>query len=89
MEETEIAIPLCDGTDFAVPLALVAELEQAYPRADVTGELRKARAWCVANPTQRKTRRGAPKFLTGWIGRASDRAGPVSDAPPPRQRRQL
>ena len=89
VEETEIAIPLCDGTDFAVPLAMVAELEQAYPRADVTGELRKARAWCVANPTQRKTRRGAAKFLTGWIGRAAERIGPASAPAPTRQRVQL
>lgn len=56
-------------------LAEVAEFEMAYPALDVLAELRKARAWCVANPAQRKTRRGAGKFLNGWLSRATDRPG--------------
>lgn len=79
--ETDIAIPLADGTDYAITLASVAEWEQAYPRIDVMGELRKARAWCVANPRQRKTRGGAAKFLNGWLSRASERATPPPAAP--------
>ena len=45
----------------------------AYPKLDIPAELRKARAWCVANPAQRKTPRGAGKFLNGWLSRAADR----------------
>lgn len=70
----DVAIPLNDGTDYAVTLAEVAEFERAYPVVDVLGELRKARAWCVANPAQRKTRRGAGKFVNGWLARAAERA---------------
>lgn len=80
-EVTDIAIPLADGSDYVVPLASVAEWEQAYPRLDVMAELRKARAWCVANPRQRKTRVGASKFLNGWLSRASERATPPPAAP--------
>ena len=72
-EDCEIAIPLADGTDHSVTLAELAEYEQAYPALDVPGELRKARAWCVANPAQRKTRRGVGKFLNGWLSRSSER----------------
>lgn len=79
--ETDLAIPLADGSDYAITLAAVAEWEQAYPRLDVMGELRKARAWCVANPRQRKTRAGAGKFLNGWLSRATERATPVPAAP--------
>ena len=79
--ETDLAIPLADGSDYSVPLASVAEWEQAYPRLDVMAELRKARAWCVANPRQRKTRGGAAKFLNGWLSRASERAAPPPAAP--------
>ncbi len=74
VELADVAIPLNDGTDYAVTLAEVAEFERAYPVVDVLGELRKARAWCVANPTQRKTRRGAGKFVNGWLARAAERA---------------
>src|SRR5690606_38799197 len=78
---TDLAIPLADGSDYSVPLASVAAWEQAYPRLDVMAELRKAGAWCVANPRQRKTRGGAAKFLYGWLSRASERAAPPPAAP--------
>src|SRR5690606_29238968 len=76
-----IFIPLNDGSEYVVKLASVAEWEQAYPRLDVMAELRKARAWCVANPRQRKTRGGAAKFLNGWLSRASERATPPPAEP--------
>lgn len=79
--ETDLAIPLADGSDYVVPLASVAEWEQAYPRIDVVAELRKARAWCIANPRQRKTRAGVSKFLNGWLSRASERVTPPPAAP--------
>lgn len=85
--ETDFAIPLIDGGDHAVSLADVAEWEQAYPKVDVPGELRKARAWCVANPKQRKTRTGVRKFLNGWLSRAADRTQPA--APAPARKREL
>jgi hypothetical protein len=71
-----------------VTLAEVAEYRKAYPRIDVSAELRKARAWCVANPTQRKTRRGVGKFVNGWLSRAD--ADAAKRAPQPaRVRRDL
>lgn len=76
-DETEITIPLADGTDHPVTLAEVAEWEHAYPTTDVMAELRKARAWCIANPANRKTARGVGKFLNGWLTRAADRASPA------------
>lgn len=75
-EKSEITIPLADGTSHSVALAEVAEWEQAYPATDVVGELRKARAWCVANPANRKTARGVGKFLNGWLSRAAERPSP-------------
>lgn len=72
-EKTELSIPLNDGSDHVVSLADLAEFEQAYPKLDVEGEIRKARAWCVSNPASRKTPRGVGKFLNGWLSRAADR----------------
>lgn len=45
-----------------------------YPGVDVMTELHKAEAWCDANPTRRKTKRGAKRFLNGWLSRSQDRS---------------
>jgi hypothetical protein len=74
---------LDDGTEFIPPADLLAELRAAFPRLDLAAELAKVRAWCAANPSMRKTRRGAAKFLNGWLNRANDRLPPPSATPPP------
>lgn len=71
----EILIPLNNGSEHRVTLADIAEYEMAYPRIDVVAELRKARAWSIANPAQRKTPRGASKFVNGWLSRANEKGG--------------
>lgn len=83
VEPTVACIPLSDGTEFAVPESLVREYEMAYPGVNVFGELAKARAWCLSNPKQRKTRNGVRRFLNSWLDRAQNnatRASPVSGA---------
>lgn len=65
-----VAIPLEDGTEHPVTAADIAEFRSAYPRIDPVAECRKARAWCIASPQNRKTRRGVGKFLNSWMARA-------------------
>ena len=45
--------------------------QQLYPRVPVLDELGHALAWLEANPAKQKTMRGMPKFLVGWLNRAS------------------
>jgi hypothetical protein len=73
-EEQAALIPLADGTEFVVTKAMAGEWSRAYPRIDVLGELRKARAWCLSNERNRKTRSGANRFLNSWLSRADDDA---------------
>lgn len=78
VELSGIAIPLDDGTEYAVSASEVAEFRKAYPRVDVEAELRKARVWCMSNPANRKTRRGVTRFMNNWLSRAErDRANAV------------
>lgn len=51
------------------------EYKAAFPGLDPLGEFRRARQWCVDNPTRRKTARGMPSFLTRWLGSAQNRGG--------------
>lgn len=60
------------------------EWQGLYPGVDVMGECRKALAWIKSN--QRKTAKGMPKFLVGWLNRANDRG--VGNGQKPHQQRQ-
>lgn len=48
---------------------------EAYPDTPVLAECRKALAWIEADSSRRKTAKGMPKFLVGWLNRATDRGG--------------
>ncbi|MFP4501187.1 MAG: hypothetical protein ACLFTT_09330 [Candidatus Hydrogenedentota bacterium] len=64
------AFPLKSGDTWTPPNDLLNELAAAFPAVDLEGELRRARAWLVSNSSKRKTARGMPKFLNGWLARA-------------------
>lgn len=84
-----VAIPLDDGTDHPVTPADIAEFRAAYPRIDPEAECRKARAWCIGNPANRKTRRGIGKFLNSWMARAQKDAESKPGAAPAKRRQML
>lgn len=64
--------PLNDGSEYGISEADALEFAKLYPAVDVPGAMRKIRAWCIANPTQRKTRRGAMRFVNAWLSREQD-----------------
>lgn len=73
-DSEHVMIPLENGEEHPVTDAELAEFRAAYPRIDVLAELRKARAWCVANPSKRKTSRGVSRFLNSWLSGANEKA---------------
>jgi hypothetical protein len=70
-----ISIPLNDKTEYGVTQAEVNEWASAYPAVDVVQQLREMRAWSVANPSQRKTRRGFNAFVVRWLSKEQDKGG--------------
>lgn len=76
---------LDDGTEFEVSETFATELRIAYPRIDLTAELAKMRVWLLANKTQRKTRKGTPRFINSWLSKAA----PAAVAATPKRRKQL
>ena len=70
------AIPLVDGTDFRITEKELAEWKKAFPAVNVEQELREMRAWCLANPTMKKTRRGVRRFINSWLSREQDKGHP-------------
>lgn len=45
-----------------------------YPAIDVNQSLRNIRAWLRSNPKNRKTLRGCPRFVNGWLKKDQDNA---------------
>jgi hypothetical protein len=78
-------LPLNDGSDFRVTASMVSEWVTLFPAVDVPQALRNMRAWLVAKPSRRKTRRGVETFIVGWLTREQDRGGggkvAANDAP--------
>lgn len=58
---------LNDGTFFEITENDVVKYQQLYPGIDVRQQLRNIEGWCDANPTRRKTRNGAKRFLNNWL----------------------
>ena len=59
------------GEEWTLTQGQVDKWDHYYASTNVLGECRKALAWVEANATRRKTTSGMPKFLVGWLNRAS------------------
>ena len=68
-----ITFLLNDKTEYEVAECRVKEYAELYPAVNVEQELRKIKAWCIANPKKRKTRGGAEKFINSWLSREQDK----------------
>lgn len=79
-----VSIPLVDKTEYPVTQAMVDDWSTTFPAVDVPQQLREMRAWCVANPTKRKTPRGISAFIVTWLGKEQDsgRGGRRNDPQP-------
>ena len=74
-----------DAPTWGLSSGQIGAWRATYPALDVEAECRKAQAWILAAPSRRKTARGMPRFLVGWLNRATDRGGGrlVSGQPSP------
>jgi hypothetical protein len=70
-----IGLPLNTGDDFPITSDQVVEFRGLYPAVDVMQQLRAMRAWCIANPTKRKTRSGVMRFVNSWLAKEQDKGG--------------
>lgn len=78
---SEFGFPTRNGQTWYLPNRKLEEYRDSYGDAlDLPAEFAKAREWLRANKLKRKTATGMPKFLTGWLNRACDRAPPAAAA---------
>lgn len=65
-----IKFPLKDGTEYTLGVEKIQEYIATYKNIDVLSELMKCRMWNIDHPKKRKTLRGAPAHISGWLARA-------------------
>lgn len=84
---TAITLTLNTGTEHPITEAQVAEFSRLHPAIDVMQELRNMRAWCIGNPSRRKTRSGILKFVVAWLSKAQNdpRVAQSGNRGPPRR----
>lgn len=58
------------GSHFSVNETQHQKYEKAYPLLDILGEYKEMDAWLESNPSKRKTERGYPRFVNGWLSNA-------------------
>lgn len=73
IEQSIITITLNDKSEYPIYKSMIDEWSELYPSVDVLQQLRNMKAWCNANPTKRKTKRGILRFINGWLSREQDR----------------
>lgn len=64
------------GESYKVTQAQIDEYAKAYPAVDVPQQFREMRQWAIANPTNRKTLAGMPRFINRWLAREQDKPPP-------------
>jgi len=64
---------LNNGSRHNIKQGEVAEWARLFPAVDVPQQLRAMTAWCMANPTQRKTKSGINRFMVRWLSKEQDK----------------
>ena len=65
-----ISLILNDGTEFLIGEDYISKMKPLFPSVNVRSELRKMSAWCINNPSRRKTKRGITRFINSWLASA-------------------
>lgn len=65
-----INFPLKDGNEYTLGIEKIKEYINTYQNIDVIAELKKCKMWNIDHPKKRKTMRGIPAHISGWLARA-------------------
>lgn len=69
-----ISLPILGGKEFAITEKHYNTFVEAYPGiSDIMAELKKMKAWLVANPKNMK--KDVLRFANNWLSRENDKKG--------------
>ena len=67
-----ITLTLNDKSEYPIYEMQVEQWSELFPAVDVKQELRKMKAWIIANPKKRKTKNGILQFINNWLSKEQD-----------------
>lgn len=74
-EPAVIEIPLSPRQgEYGITQSQIDQWRELFPGVDVPQTLREIKAWNLANPTRRKTRRGIEKHIVAWLSKEQCKA---------------
>ena len=85
---TVLTLTLNDKSEHIVTQRDVDNWQELFPAVDVMQQLRSMKAWCDANPAQRKTKTGISRFIVSWLVKEQNRGGARSTVSPPARKYQ-
>lgn len=62
-----ITLILNDNSEYLITDEYIEKMQQLFPKVNVKNECRKMSAWCLNNPSRRKTPRGITRFINSWL----------------------
>ncbi|MFA5300925.1 MAG: hypothetical protein WC389_22260 [Lutibacter sp.] len=62
-----VTLILEDGFEYPITAQVVEHMKCLYPDVNTEQSFRNMSAWCLNNPTKRKTKRGIKRFYNGWL----------------------
>lgn len=77
IEDVLITFVLNDKSEYPITQTKVDEWQSLFPAVDIMEQLRKAKSWCIDNPTRRKTKRGILSFINRWLCKEQDNGAKV------------
>ena len=72
------SFPLNTGEEFRISERQYEEFCRLYPGVNVSQEFARIRAWCLSNPSKRKTKSGAMRFVNNWLSRVQNSPAPAA-----------
>ena len=88
LRKTVIRLPAIGNQFYSITEDQVAHWKELFPAIDVMQCLRKMVAWLESNPSNKKTVKGMPRFISGWLSREQDRAPRLAAVEPPKPKKQ-
>lgn len=70
-----ITLMLNNGTEYPVTQEYAEQMAALYPAVDIKKAWRDMKAWCINNPTKRKTKSGITRFINAWLSKEQDKGG--------------
>lgn len=74
-QEFVASLVLNDKSFYGIEKSKVDHWKELFPAVNIEQELRKMAAWCEANPSKRKTRKGIERFIAAWLSKMQDKGG--------------